>query len=191
MTTFYICRHGETENNRARRLSGWIDTPLTPEGRASTLAAAAKLSAVPVNRIIASDLGRAFITAYEIARKLNFTDEIQRTPELREVNYGELANRPYHDYPDLTPDENTNFVPPNGESLQQMQDRVLNYLRAIAEGATGSILIVAHDGTINAIRSAVTGESMGQADQTHNAHDFVASFELADGKILSFKELHS
>ena len=29
MNTFNIVRHGETENNRAKRISGWIDTPLS------------------------------------------------------------------------------------------------------------------------------------------------------------------
>jgi broad specificity phosphatase PhoE len=32
MNKFYLVRHGETENNRAKRLSGWIDTPLTDTG---------------------------------------------------------------------------------------------------------------------------------------------------------------
>ena len=32
LNAFYIVRHGETENNRAKRLSGWIDTPLTDTG---------------------------------------------------------------------------------------------------------------------------------------------------------------
>jgi broad specificity phosphatase PhoE len=32
MNKFYLVRHGETENNRAKRLFGWIDTPLTDTG---------------------------------------------------------------------------------------------------------------------------------------------------------------
>jgi broad specificity phosphatase PhoE len=32
MNTFLIARHGETYNNQVKRLSGWIDTPLTEKG---------------------------------------------------------------------------------------------------------------------------------------------------------------
>ncbi len=42
MTMFYICRHGETENNKNRLLSGWIDTPLTEEGVQNALSANVK-----------------------------------------------------------------------------------------------------------------------------------------------------
>ncbi|HXS06663.1 MAG TPA: histidine phosphatase family protein [Rhizomicrobium sp.] len=32
--TLYFARHGETEANREKRFSGWMDTPLTDKGRA-------------------------------------------------------------------------------------------------------------------------------------------------------------
>jgi broad specificity phosphatase PhoE len=59
-------------------------------------------------------MGRAFITAYIIARGLNFTDEIIRKPGLREVNYGDAANmlsaEAYQKYPRL--DRDTYYVNP-------------------------------------------------------------------------------
>src|SRR4051812_48009737 len=112
MTTFYICRHGQTENNKNRRLSGWIDTPLTNEGVANAQASAAKLRVIHLDTIISSDLGRAFTTAYIIARELGFAGEIERTAGLREVNYGELANHSYDDYPEMTAAENADYTPP-------------------------------------------------------------------------------
>jgi broad specificity phosphatase PhoE len=189
MTNFYICRHGESENNKLRRLSGWIDTPLTELGRTQAQTVAEKLQGVQIEQIIASDLGRAFTTAYIIARGISYTGEIITSKELREVNYGELANQPYHAYPDLSPEDNTNFVPPGGESLQHMQDRVLAYLVQLADRYAGkSVLIVAHDGTINALRANFTDESMGQADQTHNPHDAVITFTLEDGRVQSYQQ---
>lgn len=68
MNTFYIARHGETENNRARRLSGWIDTPLTDTGLEPTKKVIDKLANLQIDEIYSSDVGRAFITAYAIAR---------------------------------------------------------------------------------------------------------------------------
>jgi broad specificity phosphatase PhoE len=188
MTTFYICRHGETENNKNRKLSGWVDTPLTDKGVKFAASSAMKLKELGIDRIISSDLGRAFTTAYIISRNIGHTGEIERFKELREVNYGDLANKPYSTYPDLSVEENTTFVSPNGESLSRMQIRVIECINKIdAQNPHKTILIVAHDGTINAIRANFSGESMGEADSVHNPYDIVAKFTLSHGKVASFE----
>jgi len=189
MTVFYICRHGETENNKAKRFSGWIDTPLTEVGIKDADSSANKLRSVNLDKIVSSDMGRAFTTAYIISRKLDYSGEIERLAGLREVNYGDYANQPHDIYPQLTPIENAEFVSPNGESLVQMQARVLACLDDLAvkyEGKT--VIVVAHDGNINAIRASFTKENIGVADGIHNAHDFVARFEYQNGKITAFTE---
>jgi broad specificity phosphatase PhoE len=190
MAIFYICRHGETENNKNHKLSGWIDTPLTDLGQQQALSAARKLKVVHIDKIISSDLGRAFITAYLIAKNIDYKDLIERNNNLREVNYGDLANQPYKNYPNLTPQENSNFIPNNGESLNQMQQRVLQYLEKLnRQYPDQSILLIAHDGTINAIRANFLGQEMGIADLTHNAHDFIASFQIENNKIINLGKI--
>jgi broad specificity phosphatase PhoE len=151
---------------------------------------ATKMKSLQIDKIITSDLGRAFITGYIIASELGYKDNIERSKSLGEVNYGDLTNQPYSVYPDVTPDENTNYRPPNGESLAQMQKRVLEYLVKLdQEYEDKNILIVAHDGTINAVRANFTGETMGTADLTHNPHEFVAKFKIEDGKVTYIKEV--
>lgn len=190
MTKFYICRHGQTEYNEKKRLQGWIDTPLTEEGVQNSLSAASKLQGLQLDRIISSDLGRAFITAYLIARELDVSTEIERSSQLREVNYGDLAGQHYSAYPELSPHENAKYSPPNGENLVQMQQRVLVCIQQLGlDSPDKTILIVAHDGTINAIRASFTGEDMGAADLTRNAHDFVGKFTFEDGIIANFEEV--
>jgi len=189
MTTFYICRHGVSESNRAKKFAGWIDTPLTEEGVQNAVSAAAKLNGIQFDRIVSSDLGRAFVTAYIITRQLGISTKIERDRGLREMNYGDFANKPYSEYPSLTVEENAVFVPPNGESLVQVQQRVLACIEELAKASPDkTILLVAHDGTINSIRAGFSGEDMGTADLVRNAHDFVAKFEYNDGKVLSFEE---
>ncbi len=191
MTIFYICRHGETENNKNQRLSGWIDTPLTEQGIQDALSAAKKLEVIQFDKIVSSDMGRAFTTAYVIVRQLGNNSEIERTKGLREVNYGDLANQTYSAYPSgMTPQENANFVAPHGESLVQMQRRVLACIQELGtNNPDQTILLVAHDGTINAIRASLTGEDMGTADLIRNSHDFVAKFVYDNGKVGSFEEV--
>lgn len=192
MNTFYIARHGETENNRARRLSGWIDTPLTENGLEPTKIVISKLAGVHIDDMYSSDVGRAFITAYAIARGLDFDKEIGRLSGLREVNYGDAANmfssEAYELYPKL--DRDTHYTPPNGESLEEMQKRVFKTLNELNDTHTdATILLVCHSGVMAAIRASHIGQDFGE----HNIseaypHDYVGVFTLANGEVASFEE---
>lgn len=192
MATFYICRHGETENNRDKRLSGWIDTPLLDTGLQSTEAVIKKLANVHIDAMYSSDVGRAFITAYVIARKLDFTKEIRRLAGLREVNYGVAANmlsaEAYKIYPQL--DRDTHYTPPNGESLDHMQRRVFETINQLEESHKGgNVLLVCHSGVMAAIKAQHIGQDFGE----HNIseaypHDYVGVFTLLNGEVASFEE---
>ncbi len=92
MNTFYICRHGQTENNLADRLSGWLDTPLTAQGLENAKTAGSKLKDTDFDLVYSSDLGRAFITAFDIAKTLQYDGKIHRAFDLRENDYGTIAN---------------------------------------------------------------------------------------------------
>jgi broad specificity phosphatase PhoE len=192
MNKFYIARHGETENNRAKRLSGWIDTPLTNVGLEPTRKVISKLANVPIDAMYSSDMGRAFITAYMIARGLQFTKDIPRLPGLREVNYGDAANmysaEAYKLYPLL--DRDTHYMPPNGESLDHMQKRVFQTINELNDMYTdANILLVCHSGVMAAIRAHHIGQDFGE----HNIseaypHDYVGVFTFANGEVTSFEE---
>lgn len=192
MNTFYIARHGQTINNANKRLSGWIDTPLTENGLAPTLSVINKLKNVRIDDIYASDVGRAFITAYIIARGLGFTDEIKRLPDLREVNYGVAANMPtveaYKLFPKL--DRDTHFKPPEGESLDEMQKRVFATIDEIDKVYNdANILLVCHSGVMAALRASHIGQDFG----AHNIseayeHDYVGKFTFNNGAVMSFEE---
>lgn len=192
MNTFYIVRHGETENNRARRLSGWIDTPLTDRGLEPTQKVIAKLAGIRIDEMYSSDVGRAFITAYTIARGIGYDKEIRRLAGLREVNYGDAANmysaEAYKLYPLL--DRNTHYVPPHGESLDHMQQRVFTTIGELNKVHTdASILLVCHSGVMAALRASHIGQDFGE----HNIseaypHDYVGKFTFEGGAVTSFSE---
>ena len=191
MNTFYIARHGETENNRARRLSGWLDSPLTDTGLEPTKAVIAKLSQVHIDELYSSDIGRAFITAYVISRGIGFTKEIQRKSGLREVNYGDVAHmfreEAYKLYPQL--DRDTYFVAPGGESLEQMQQRVFRTIDEINKAHTdANILLVCHSGVMAALKASHIGQDFGDHNISEAyAHDFVGKFTFSDGTVRSFE----
>jgi broad specificity phosphatase PhoE len=192
MNTFYIVRHGETENNRAKRLSGWIDTPLTANGLEPTKKVIQKLAGIHVDEMYSSDAGRAFITAYIVARGLNFTEEIKRLPGLREVNYGDAGNmlsaEAYAKYPGL--DRDTDYTPPNGESLGHMQKRVFETIGALNKmHLNKSIVLVCHSGVMAALRASHIGQDFGEHNITEAyPHDYVGVFTFDDGAVKSFEE---
>jgi broad specificity phosphatase PhoE len=191
--TFYIARHGQTLNNRDKRLSGWVDTPLTAEGLEATQRAIGKLRGITFDGVYASDLGRAFITAYTVSTALGLTHEIIRKPGLREVNYGDAGHMytedAYRKYPLL--DRDTNFVPPNGQSLQQMQDLVLDTMVEIdLTHQDGMILIVAHSGVMAALNARHQGIDFGG----HNIseayeHDTVVRLTMDGRNVSTFDKI--
>lgn len=195
MNTFYLGRHGKTKNNEAGRLSGWVDTPLTEDGLVPTVAVIEKLKRLPkIDAIYASDLGRAFITAYEIAYGLNLLDHrIIRLPGLREVNYGDAANMKSTDayklYPKL--DRDTHYTPPNGESLDDMQKRAIETVAGIdAQFTDATLLIVAHSGDMAALNANHTGQDFGEHNISEAyAHEYLARFTIENNHITSFEEV--
>ena len=191
MNQFYIARHGETENNKVRRLTGWLDSPLTEAGLEPTKQVIAKLNGVHFDAVYSSDLGRAFITAYVVERGLGIGLEIARVRGLREVNYGDATNMDkdvaYVQFPGI--DSETDYTPPNGESLRDMQTRVLKTLNELdAQHQNATILIVAHSGVIAALDADfrhvdIGGHNISEAYE----HDFVGHFTMHDGHIATFE----
>lgn len=173
-------------------MSGWIDTPLTETGLEPTKLVIEKLKHVHIDEMYSSDLGRAFTTAYVLARGLSFTEEIKRLSGLREVGYGDAANmlsaEAYTLYPKL--DRDTLYTPPNGESLDYMQKRVFQTIDELNNLHTGkSIVLVCHSGVMAALKASHIGQDFGE----HNIseaypHDFVGIFTFENGVVTSFKE---
>ena len=71
MSVIYLLRHGETEWNRAGRIQGHRDSPLTDRGRTQARATGERLRRLiadwPDFRLIASSLGRCRETAGLVA----------------------------------------------------------------------------------------------------------------------------
>jgi broad specificity phosphatase PhoE len=97
----------------------------------------------------------------------------------------------YKTYPGL--DSNTHYIPPNGESLEHMQQRVLQTIGDIdVRHNNENILLVAHSGVMAALRAGFINQDFGK----HNIseaypHDYVGVFTFNHGKIMSFEELKS
>ncbi|WP_144112085.1 histidine phosphatase family protein [Paraburkholderia sp. BCC1886] len=166
-TQILFIRHGETEWNRIKRIQGHIDIPLATTGveqaqrlaqRLAQEAQEAQDGEMRLDGIYSSDLQRAQQTAQPIADALGLP--LQLREALRERSYGafqgldsdEIAVRfpePYAHWQTRDPD----FAPPEGESLRQFYERVVQAVRPlVAAHPGGRIACVAHGGVLDCVR---------------------------------------
>lgn len=88
--TFYFVRHGETYLNHYRKIQGWSNTPLTPEGEEDVRRSGRGLSDVKFDAVYTSDLSRTVQTANIILEENKQAEGLvlEMMPEFREVFFG-------------------------------------------------------------------------------------------------------
>ncbi len=156
-TTFVLVRHGETEWNRAGRIQGHSDSPLTEEGIAQAEAIGGHLSAEQFDHLLASDLARAHHTATLIAAHVNLT--ITPHVGLRERGFGVAEGKTYdeidRDHPEMFSrirETDADYAAIGGETRRQFHTRVTATLNDLATTYAGRrILLVTHGGLLAAI----------------------------------------
>jgi len=145
MTTLLLARHGETDWNRELRIQGSSDIGLNELGRKQAHALAQELEAVELDAIYASDLSRARATAEAVAASHGL--EVRLDPRLRERAFGSWEGLTREDVAAF-PDGSRH----DGESDEEVRDRVLEAVRSIAAAHPGEqVLIVSHGGALNTL----------------------------------------
>lgn len=145
----YLMRHGQDDE---KYIGGWSDVSLIPEGKKEIILSSLWLKEnLNIKRIVSSDILRARETAKIASSILEIP--IAFSKDLREQNKGilngmelELAKR---NYPDLV-DVKIDTVYPMGESLNNLYQRIENYLEKILT-LEDDTLIITHRGVINMI----------------------------------------
>jgi probable phosphoglycerate mutase len=164
----WLVRHGQSEWNLARRIQGQscLAGSLTPAGREQAAHAAAQLSDQAAAAIVASDLARTAETAAIIAGRLGLPLEFDSG--LREQDLGMLegtssvtADRPADAPGEAAFDVINQFydepytLPPGGESVADMYDRVHRTLRRLAAARPGAeLIVVTHGGPVRVAMAA-------------------------------------
>lgn len=163
MTRFILVRHGQTEWNRVERFRGRADIPLNKTGLAQVNALACHLASWAIAAVYSSPMKRTKETGKVIARQLGL--EVKPLEGLLDIDYGALQG--------LTPEEAEERYPniyrqwlqephlvhfPQGESLAQLGERVLEPLRELAESHRGeTVVLVGHKIMNKVLLCAVLG----------------------------------
>ena len=165
-TRLLLIRHGQTEWNRAQRIQGQIDIALNDTGQRQAQSLAHALSGESIAAIYSSDLGRAHATALALARSTGA--ELRIDARLRERHYGAFEGLTYDEIDTDWPQQARSwrerdpaFAPDGGESLLDLQARVLPTLDSIAQRHAGEqIAWVTHGGVIDVLYRAATRQDL-------------------------------
>lgn len=150
MTTLLLIRHGQTNWNIEGRYTGQSDIPLNETGQEQARHLAERLRDAPPEVIITSDLRRASQTANIIASVCEAP--IHTDARLREINQGVWEGMLF---PDIKAQFAKEFAArqanpltvsaPNGETVGQVRDRVLDAVKDMAQKYPNRrVAVVAH-----------------------------------------------
>ncbi|MCI0571493.1 MAG: 2,3-diphosphoglycerate-dependent phosphoglycerate mutase [Myxococcaceae bacterium] len=161
MATLVLVRHGKSLWNAENRFTGWVDVPLTEEGRDEARRAARHLSGMRFDVAYTSVLSRAQETLDIILRELGQKPPIIRDVALNERHYGDLQGLNKADTAARYGEEQVKLwrrsydvAPPGGESLELTAKRTLPFFdRAIAGDLRQgkSVLVAAHGNSLRSI----------------------------------------
>ena len=159
MIRVLFVRHGETDWNRSRRIMGRQEIGLNETGRFQSLALKQALKGFPVDALYTSPILRARETADILSeeRPVRPVDD----ERLVEVDYGDWVGKTFAEVRE-TPGYVPYFkrldspVAPGGETLYQVRDRMLDFLRDLKERhADQTVLVASHADTIKCLLMAV------------------------------------
>ena len=157
ITRFGLVRHAQTIWNREKKIQGQKDTPLTSNGKTQALRWGQALKQFSWDRILASDIGRAWETAKIINQALSLS--LQTDSRLREQDWGEWEGLRRAEIElshthvlEEQVKRGWEFRPPNGESRKEVLERVRSALAEVGSRYGGEqILVICHQGVIKAL----------------------------------------
>ncbi len=154
----FLIRHGQIEYGSEKRYIGMTDIPLSNTGIEQVTKLKKFFSGVAIEKAFTSPLKRCMQTAEILLEGSNISWVV--VDELREINMGEWENQTldyikdhFHEMYDKRGSNIDTFVPPGGESFEQLQKRVMPVFESIALNTTRNTLIISHAGVNRVILS--------------------------------------
>ncbi|MEK7604427.1 MAG: class I tRNA ligase family protein [Patescibacteria group bacterium] len=159
--TYYVMRHGESENNLLQIASCDLGPAygITERGKEQSQVVAEKLSTKHIDHIYASPLRRTRETAEYIAEQLGFDkSSIRYDTRLREFGFGELNEGPIDAFTLFRTTHAYDEKIPGGESYQDVKKRVGEFINEIEATQSGkNVLIVTHGAGVEMLQAVALG----------------------------------
>lgn len=153
MTNIYLIRHAESDGNIAKKLCGHTNSDVTERGMIQLSNLSERFKAVQIDKIYASPLKRAKKTAEAVNRFHGL--DITFDDNLKELYAGDWEAQPYDvlkkdykddyeiwcSYPHL-------FKSPNGESMAECYERIVNEVKKLAGSNDGKTIVIVSHGCV-------------------------------------------
>ena len=161
-TRILAIRHGETAWNVDTRIQGHLNIPLNDIGHWQAERLGQALAGEEIAAIYASDLSRAHETALYVGRATGVP--VVAELGLRERGFGDFEGRTFAEIEVSLPEQadlwrkrDPSFAPSGGESLLQVQERVLATVNRLAGQHPGELVVmVGHGGVMDVLYRAAT-----------------------------------
>ena len=184
MAKIFLFRHGETFDNKDHIFSGWRDSDLTPEGIEEAKKIGEELKNEHVTKTYQSDQIRSKHTLDLVLNGYHSGFEIITDSRIKERDYGDLTGKNKDETEKQFPIEyplwhrSYDTAPPNGESIKDVEVRVLSFLNDIIPTLNKDdvVFISAHANSIRPMRKYFEGLS----------NEEMSTFEHTPGKIYSY-----
>ena len=179
MTRLIFIRHGQSEANEQNRFAGHTNVPLTALGKEQAERVAEYIiKREKIDKIYSSDLKRAHDTALPVSRLTGLT--VNDAKELREICAGAWEGRlvsqisvEYAKEFHLWKNDFSNARLPEGESVREVYERVVPFVKRIARENDGlTLLITSHASPIRAVECNARGfgwEKMSEVAFVNNS----------------------
>lgn len=186
----YLVRHGEIDYGIERRYIGITDYPLSNKGIEQIQRMKSDFEKIKAEKIYCSPLLRCRQTA-EILRDSNSV-ELEIVKELEEIHMGDWENKTMaaikRNFPDLYKargEQMGTFIPPEGESFEQLQRRVFPAFQRIVEETTECGIIIAHAGVNRVILSKLRNLPLEGVLNIEQAYGCVTELEFNEGRFVT------
>lgn len=189
-----LVRHGETLWNRERKIQGITDVGLTELGFEQAKKLSISLQNEKFDSIITSPLKRAYDTALAIGKYHALPITVEN--DLHELNVGEFEGKSFPElrlkYPDFLNQwmlDHATTVLPQGESLQEVQNRVWPVIKEITKTYRNSV-VVSHSFVITTILCKAQNLSLAHSKNLRIgvASKTILEFENGSVNVIEFND---
>lgn len=173
----YLIRHGESETNRNKKWTGWLDVPLTEKGKEDACKAGSFLRNIVFDKIYVSGLARTAQTAEIAIPECSYTV----SNLFREVNVGSLADQPLSVLTEVQRERiaRYGYVDFNGETKAAFRGRILQGMKELEQLPCETVAVFTHGGWICGMLETVLGTDIPRKHICCN-NCTIAVFEYAN-----------
>jgi alpha-ribazole phosphatase len=171
-------RHGETDDNTARRYAGHRDSPLSERGILQAELLRDCLTGMEFEFVFVSDLSRARETA-AIALPAVPAERVRFSASLRECSFGRWEGKTYREIEKQDPELLRNWLsdpvrnaPPGGESLHDLDQRLSEWFRMVNKELpdSGTVAVFTHAGPIRWFLAKYVAQDVASFWEPHLPH---------------------